>query len=586
MKNASSVKMETEAIMDIVKTGIGLTKTIRNVGRFREIINVFWRNGFDEFIIKTNLHTKIPGFVLPKKRILEALEEDPSSKTFWHSLGFRLRKSFEELGPSFIKVGQLLSTREDLFDPAFIRELKKLQDKARPIPFESAKERIESGMERPLDEVFQSIDEKPVGVASIGIVYQARLKNGEDVVVKVKRPGISANIRTDFEIIAFIVAQAERASEDLRFLGISRAIEDFFKSIQLELNFLLEAKNCENFASNLEKVDEEKLLYLPKIYRDLSSEDVLVMERLRGKPFTQIKNLKEEAPDLEEKLLKCVKLFMHTMLVDGFFHADLHGGNFFLLPDGKIGLIDFGLMGSLSRRNRTNLVAILFAMVTNNYENLVFEFLDVADYDVIPNHEELQRDLRDALAPFLGLSVQETDVTALTHSIVMALSKHQIYLPREWFIIFRSLMTLDGVGKSIDIDLNIFEVLDGQIEGVMKDLVSKETLMEEAMWLSRDALNSARVIPRHLRWLLKEFARKKYVFDVKLHGVQKEMRLVSNSLYFMGMMILCAVLVFSGAFLGREADYSHFRSIPPVVWIFWGAAAAVGIRASLFLRKK
>lgn len=572
--------------MDIIRTGIGLTKTIRNVGRFREIINVFWRNGFDEFIIKTNLHTRIPGFVLPRKRIQAALDEDPSSKTFWHSLGFRLRKSFEELGPSFIKVGQLLSTREDLFDPALIKELKKLQDKVRAIPFDEAKKQIEKSLEKPLDEVFQSIDEKPIGVASIGIVYKAKLMSGEDVVVKVKRPRIAAHIQTDFEIIAFMISQAERVSEDIKFLGISRAIDDFFKSIQLELNFLLEAKNCENFAANLAKVDEEEILYLPKIYRELSTEDILIMERLNGVPFTQIGDLSVEAPGLEAKLMKCVQLFVHTMLVDGFFHADLHGGNFFLMPDGKVGLIDFGLMGSLSRKNRTNLVAILFAMVTNNYENLVYEFLDVADYDIIPNHEELQRDLRDALAPYLGLSVQETDVTALTHSIVMALSKHQIYLPREWFIIFRALMTLDGVGKSIKIDLNIFEVLDEQIQDVMKDLVSKETLMEEALWIGRDTLNSIRIIPRHLRWLLKDFAKKKYVFDIKLHGVQEEIRQVSSGLYFMGMMVLAGAFLFSGVFLVKELDYTRLRGIPVIVWVFWSISAGIIARAGLFLRRK
>lgn len=572
--------------MDIIKTGIGLTKTIRNVGRFREIINVFWRNGFDEFIIKTNLHTKIPGFVLPKKRILEALEEDSSSKTFWHSLGFRLRKSFEELGPSFIKVGQLLSTREDLFDPAFISEMKKLQDKVRPIPFELAKAELESSLGKDIEDIFESIDEEPIGVASIGIVYKARLIDGEEVVVKVKRPRIDANIRTDFEIIAFIVAQAEKVSDDFKFLGISRAIDDFFKSIQLELNFLLEAKNCENLAANIAKIDKENILHLPKVYKELSTEDVLVMERLKGKPFTQIKDLSEEAPDLGEKLLEAVKLFAHTLLVDGFFHADLHGGNFFLMPDGRIGLIDFGLVGTLSRKNRTNLVAILFALITNNYENLVYEFLDVADYDVIPNHEELQRDLRDALAPYLGLSVQETDVTALTHSIVFTLSKHQIYLPREWFIIFRALMTLDGVGKAIHIDLNIFEVLEDQIQQVMKDLVSKESLMEEALWIGRDTINSVRIIPRHIRWLLKEFARRKYVFDVKLTGIQKDIRHLSNGIYFAGMMMFAAALLFSGVFLVKDVDYTRLRSIPVLVWIFWGAAGATVARASLFIRKK
>ncbi len=254
--------------MDIIKTGIGLTKTIRNVGRFREIINVFWRNGFDEFIIKTNLHTKIPGFVLPRKRIQAAIDEGRDGQNFWHSLGYRLRRSFEELGPSFIKVGQLLSTREDILDPELIKELRKLQDKVQPVPFPVAQSQIERSLGKKLDEVFQAIDEEPIGVASIGIVYKATLLTGEDVVVKVKRPKIESHIRTDFEIIAFIVAQAEKVAEDLKYLGIARAIDDFFKSIQLELNFLLEAKNCENLKKNVAVADDEGILYLPKVYRE------------------------------------------------------------------------------------------------------------------------------------------------------------------------------------------------------------------------------------------------------------------------------------------------------------------------------
>ncbi|MEX1099531.1 MAG: AarF/ABC1/UbiB kinase family protein, partial [Bacteriovoracaceae bacterium] len=470
--------------------------------------------------------------------------------------------------------------------PALIKELKKLQDKVQPIAFDSAKEQLEESLGKKIEEVFQSIDEEPIGVASIGIVYKAKLLTGEDVVVKIKRPNIASNIRIDFEIIAFIVAQAERVSDDIKFLGISRAIDDFFKSIQLELNFLLEAQNAQTLKSNLEKVDKENIIHIPKVYRELSNEDALIMERLDGKPFTAIKDLASEAPHLEERLMKCVRMFTHNMLVDGFFHADLHGGNFFLMPDGRIGLIDFGLMGSLSRKNRTNLVAILFALVTNNYENLVYEFLDVADYDVIPNHETLQRDIRDALAPYLGLSVQETDITALTHAIVLTLSKHQIYLPREWFIIFRALMTLDGVGKSIKIDLNIFEILDDQIEGVMKDLVSKESLMEEALWIGRDAINSARIIPRHLRWLLKEFARKKYVLDVNLTGFQRELGLVSQSVYFLGLILLAVAFLFSGVFLVKDVHITSFRSIPVIVWIFWGLSLATVARASMFIKRK
>lgn len=572
--------------MDILKTGIGLTKTIKNVTRLREILNVFWRNGFDEFIIKTNLQSKIPGFVLPKKRLADAIKEQNDDADMWHSIGYRLRKSFEELGPSFIKLGQLMASREDLLDPALIKELKLLQNRVQGIDFAEAKAIVELNLEKPFDDVFESFESTPIGVASIGVAYKAKLKTGEEVVVKIRRPNIRKMITTDFEIIAFIVSQIDKVSNDFKYMGASRVIDDFFKSIQLELNFLIEAQNCEKLRKNLEKIDEDHLFVIPNIFKKFSSEEILVMDFLNGKPFNEIGHLEKEDPTLEPKLQRCVRMFTHTILADGFFHADLHGGNFFLMPDGKIGLIDFGLMGSLSKKNRTSLVAILLALVTNNYENLVFEFLDVADYEVIPNHEVLTRDIQDALSPFIGMSVQETDVTQLVHSIVTSLSKHQMYLPREWFIIFRALMTLDGLGKSINIDLNIFEVIDEEIHGIMAELVSKESMTEDALWLARDTLNSVRIIPRHIRWLLKEFAKRKYKLDIEISGIQREVKLISKSIYFIGLMFFASTLVFSGVFLVKDIKINSYQDIPVIAWVFWSIASATILRASVFIKNK
>ena len=571
--------------MDIVKTGIGITKTIKNVSRFREIINVLWRNGFDEFIIKTNLHGFIPGFVLPKKRIQSALDAAEKNADFWSTVGFRFRKSCEELGPSFIKLGQLLSTREDILDPNLIKELKLLQNKVIGIDFSEAKKIIERNLGRNIEDVFESLEEEPIGTASIGIVYKGKLKTGEEVVIKVRRPDIQKIINNDFEIIAFIVSQIEKVSNDFKYLGASRAIDDFFKSIQLEINFLIEAMNCEKLRVNLKKIDTDDMFVIPQVFTEFSTSEVLVMELLDGKPFNEIGDLKNETPKLDEMMQRSVRMFIHTLLADGFFHADLHGGNFFLLKDDKIGLIDFGLMGNLSKKNRTSLVAILLALVTNNYENLVYEFLDVADYDQIPNHEELIRDLQDALSPFIGLSVQQTDVTQLVNSIVLTLSKHQMYLPREWFIIFRSLMTLDGVGKAINIDLNLFEVIDAEIHDIMGELISKESMMEDALWIGRDTLNSLRIIPRHIKWMLKEFSKKKYTLDIQLVGVQKEISLISKSIYFIGLMLLASTLTFSGVYLVKDYSITNIYEIPVIVWCFWGLAFITSARATLFLKK-
>lgn len=568
--------------MNILKTSIGITKTIKNVSRFREILSVFARHGFDEFILKSKLHLYIPNFVIPKSRF-QNNEEHLSDYAFWKSVGFRLRSAFEELGPSFIKVGQLLSTREDIFNPALIKELKKLQDKVKPIEFSEAKAVIAKNLGVSIESVFESIDSEPIGVASIGVVYKAKLTTGQNVVIKVRRPKIRKTINNDFEIINFIVSQIEKVSEEFRYLGVSRAINDFFKSIQLELNFLFEANNSEKLKGNLEKIDKDKIFKIPRIYKEYSSEKVLVMELLDGKAFNKIECI-GDFPELEEKLLKGVKLFLRTMLSDGFFHADLHGGNFFNLGNGQIGLIDFGLVGVLSKKNRSNLVAILFAILTNNYENLVFEFLDVADYEGIPDHEALVRDLRDALTPFIGMSVQEIDATALTHSLVTTLSKHQIYLPREWFVIFRAIMTLDGVGKSLNIDLNIFEIIESEIQEIMAELMTKESILEDAAWLGRDALSSIRIIPRHLKWMLKEFSKRKYTIDISLQGMNKEVSLLSRSVYFFAMVMLSSTFFISGTILAKDVRITNIHEIPFLTLICWGLSLASFISARFIMK--
>lgn len=568
--------------MDLIKTGLGLSKTIKNMARFREILGVFSKNGFGGLITKTGLGASAD-FTPSDVGDIAEVTEAPESE-WWGRVGQRLRVSFEELGPSFVKMGQLLATREDLFDPALIRELKKLQDQVRPIPFQDAKNLIQESLGKPISEVFSRIDEKPIGTASIGVVYCGQLINGEQVVIKVRRPGIEKTLRTDFEIVSFMVAQMERASEGIRILGASQVVSDFFRSTINELNFLVEAQNCERLTKNLAKIDTQGDFVLPRIWREYSSESVLVMEYLDGKPFNQFRSLQELGPESVAKLERSVDLFAHTLLADGFFHADLHGGNFFILKDGRIGLIDFGLMGTLSKKNRANLIAILYAVITHNYENLVFEFLEVATYKGVPDHEELTRDIRDSLSPFIGLSVQETNLTELVRAIIKTLTKHRLYLPREWFIIFRALMTLDGVGKSVGLDLNIFKVLEKDIPKLISEVLSKENAQEEAMWIAKDLLTSMRIIPKHVKWFLRDAAQRGYSLELKVQGADEHVRSLSRSLYFLGLAFLSGMLVIAGMIplVGRQVE--GFAHIPTLSWVLWGLAAITLFR-SLVLKK-
>lgn len=569
--------------MDLIKTGIGISKTIKNVSRFREILTVLSRHGFSELIVKSGLNKIIPGFVLPA-RVSELKREDLSSEEWWEIFGSQLRMSFEELGPSFIKLGQLLATREDILEPAMIRQLKLLQNKVKGIPFEMAKQVIEENLGKKINEVFSSIDETAIGTASIGVVYKAQLLDGAKVVVKVRRPGIARTINTDFEILLFIIQKLEKVSSDIRFLGMSKMINDFFKSTQNELNFQVEAQNCERLKKNLKTIDKEGFLIVPHVYREFTTQEVIVLEFLDGKPFNEFNSLEQLGSEVVERLLKSVELFTHTLLSDGFFHADLHGGNFFVLQDNKIGIIDFGLMGTLSKKQRANLVSIMYSLITHNFENLVYEFLEVAEYESIPNHEELIRDIKDAISPFVGLSVKETNMSELVRNLIKTLSKHELYLPREWFIIFRALITLDGVGKSIGLDLNIFQILEKDLDKLVGEILSKKNAQEELMWVAKDLISSLRIVPKHMKWFLKEFSRNNYALDIKIKEIDNLSRTINRSFYTLGMSLIACIFILCGTLFVRDIDVASVYDIPVLAWVFWSFASYLLVRIATLRR--
>lgn len=559
--------------MDLIRAGLGLSKTIRNVGRLQEIVLVFARHGFDEFITN-NVKAKIPNLVLPKskKTITEELA-NKSEKDWNQVLGFRLRKCFEELGPAFIKFGQLLSSREDLFHPSFLEEMRMLRDKVKPVPLSDVLPSIEKSLGKKINQVFRNVDPNAIGTASIGVVYRAVLLDGTPVVIKVRRPGIEKEIETDFSILMFLAIQAERVSAELRYLGISRVLNDFAFTLQRELNFNIEALNCERIKKNLEKHDEKKLYYIPKVFKEYVTEDILVIEELKGIPFSNNNLIMEKKDEIVPKMEYGIQLFLKTFLKDGFFHADLHGGNFFYLldgvNDGRIGLIDFGLMGSLSKNGRHHFIAIVYALLSYNYENLVYEFLDVAEYDNIPDIDGLIRDVRDGLSPFVGLSVKQTNFSDLLTVVLNTLKKHQIYLPREWYIVFRALITIDGVGKDLGIDLNIFGILEGDINEIVQSTFNKDELMEEAAWAARDLTSSLRVLPRHIRWFLRDFAKKGYAIEVKNTGYEKEFTSIIGALVFLGLSFLSGIFVFSGILIIGIKEIHVWSDIPTLSWILW-----------------
>jgi ubiquinone biosynthesis protein len=557
--------------MSIIKTGLGIGKTIKNMSRLKEITTVFAKNGLDEFILKLGIPELIPSFVWPKKKNDLLDEEKNTSESKIRSYAYRLRKSFEELGPVFIKFGQLLSTRDDLFSSQFIEEMKKLLDQVEDVSPKEIHSILEKRYGSQWGDIFGDISHAPIAKASIAIVYKARLKEEQaDVVLKIRRPHILKLIEQDLSILTFFISKIERFDRNIKFLGLSRLMNDFGLNLRRETDFHLESLNCSKLTTIVKKWDKDSIFYLPKLYKDYCHEDILVLEYLDGIPFSRPTQILQQNAQVGEQLIRGVTVFVHSLLKEGFFHADLHGGNFFLLKNGQIGIIDFGLVGMITSQARINLMMVLYNLVHHRYENLVYDFLDVAEYETIPDIDELTKNIRNELAPFVGLSVKQTNYSQLMKVVFKTLAHHRIFLPREWFTIFRALMTLDGVGKSLSIDFDVYAILEQHVELKKEDLFQKEELTHSALWTLKDLLTLFRFLPRHLKWMLKQFSKNNYALEIRHPGLEREVRSLKNTVTSLSHNLFSSALLLGGVLMaGQNHDGQNFYQIPLTSWIFW-----------------
>lgn len=322
--------------MGIIQKGSQIGKNLKSAARVRTIVGVLAKHGFQNVLEKA----KLGRFLLEKFSSADHLEK--------YSAAERLKMSFEELGPTFIKLGQLLSTRPDLIPLAFANELKKLQDNVLPVDFAEIEKILKTKYPQ-LEDVFLSIEDKPLATASIAQVHSARLRNGDDVVIKVQRPGILKQINDDLSVLYFIADLIETSAPELRVYNFTAIVDEFFKTMELETNFLIEANNIIRFQKNFEN---DPTIKIPKVYLEHTNEQILVMELIKGVRLSQPQALKQDGVDPLQVVKKGMKTFFKMVFQDRFFHGDLHAGNIFILPNNQFGLVDFGVVGRLSVKTR------------------------------------------------------------------------------------------------------------------------------------------------------------------------------------------------------------------------------------------
>ncbi|MEA1927244.1 MAG: AarF/UbiB family protein, partial [Candidatus Auribacterota bacterium] len=368
-----------------------ISRTYRYIGRYRQILQVVFKYRFGELLdslkIEQILEAGLRKISRKRREVVETLTGPE-----------RFRLALEELGPTFVKLGQVLSTRPDLIPLAFIEELTKLQDEVPPFPYSEVREIIQAETGKFPEELFESFVESPLAAASIGQVHRARLKDGTDVVVKVQRPRIKKTIEIDLEIMLHLTGLMERHLEELQVIRPSRIVEEFARTLEEEIDYTVELSHIERFARQFE---EDDTIRVPRAYRELSTERILTMEDIHGIKGSDFNTLKREDYDLPLLAERGADLIMKQIFVYGFFHGDPHPGNIFFLPGNIICYIDFGMMGRISRSEREDFADMLMAVVQRNDRKMVEAMLKLTDYDIEPDRDKLEQEMGNFIDRYL-----------------------------------------------------------------------------------------------------------------------------------------------------------------------------------------
>lgn len=524
---------------------------IRHTGRYRAIAMALMRHGFGYMVEELGLYHLLS---LPRRLVTQ---ETHTSLT----LGERIRLVLEDLGPTFVKLGQLASTRSDLLPDSVIQELVKLQDNVPPFPADRARAIIEQELDQHMDEIFTSFENIPLAAASIGQVHRAVLHSGQVVAVKVQRPGILRTMSRDLEILKDLSALAEKRLSWARQYELSRMVEEFSKSLLGELDYTQEARNAEKINQQMDYDG----VYIPDIHWDYTSTRVLTMEYVIGTTLNRRDELLSKGVKLKALAQQLVEMMLRQIFIHGFFHADPHPGNIIRMDDGKLALIDFGMMGRLSEEMKEQLSALIIALMRKNTDAMVRAILRLGvipeDADRGALHDDMDR-LREEYydVPFSKMSIGK----ALNDLFGIA-RKHRLMLPPDLTMLGKTMLTLEGVISNLDPTISILEMAEPFGRELVKQRFSGSRLQRKFLGGVADLTESLLELPgqaKQLSAMLNKGKLKLEVVAPELQNLERKLDRIGNRLAF-SIVMLAFSIIMAGLIIG-----GGLRGQPSMLWSF------------------
>ncbi len=480
-----------------------LTKT-QDVQRLRQLFTVLAKYGYGHIIERLGLRDSLfLGIIIPT----------PSTKPL--SNPERLRQTLEELGPTFVKLGQILSTRPDLVPPAYIDEFSKLQDNVPPFPFEEAANQIRMELGAEVEEVFTHFDQNPIASASLAQVHKATLQNGAQVAVKIQRPDIKQLIESDIDLLHLLARLVEKSIPELRPYSPRKVVREFERAITRELDFTIEAANAERFRRNFRLNPD---LYFPKVYEELSGKKALTMELIEGVKITDAPLYGYDPRLIARRGLRAV---LEMVFRDGFFHADPHPGNIFVLEAGRLAYLDLGLVGRVSEEVRDTMILLLLSIIREDFEEVVRIFYKIGIKEDDIDISEFRADVIDICERHFGKPLKYMELGAFIKDILKGVFKHKTKIPLEYALMCKALITMEGVGKKLDPDINIFEESHPYLVEIFKTRYNLDRVSQD---LAKSVVTLSRTIqeaPPQLKGILDNLESGKFKIRVENTGTEK-----------------------------------------------------------------
>lgn len=549
----------------------------KNLGRMGHIAQVFIGQGFGHLVTQMGLQRLVPfrRRSMPREEYVVVHAEE--------SAPIRLRKAFEELGPTFIKLGQVLSGRPDLVTVQFADEFKKLRDEVPPFPYDDARRIVEKELDAKLGELFAEFDPVPVAAASIAQVHKAVLQNGDKVVVKVRRPGIEKNIEQDISILKGIAHLLEKHVPESNIFNPVAIVEEFARTVRKELDFVVEADNAVRLAGNFK---DSPSLYIPSIYHELTRQRVLTMERIAGIRISDVDALDAAGYNRATLARHGAEAFFKQVLEDGFFHADPHAGNMFVMPDGRIGLVDFGIVGRLSEEDMEVIADTFLALVNKDYDGLVQNYITMGfvtdDIDLDRFRHDFKQDLVDLLDPLYGKTLGQISLSEYIDRVTRLALKHRLKFPSGLITMNKALLTIEGLGRELDPGFDFISVAKPYTFKLIKKKYSPKRYSHRMRRKVMDVSDFVGNLPRQFRTIMRKIIKDDLHMNMEVVGFERFIKefdrstnRVSFSMIIASIIIGSSVIIHSGK--GRMVFGYPFLGLTGYVlagvlglWLVWG----------------